>query len=133
MRKIILSLCILLIIIVIANADINNASDLSLTSLEQHLEQSNIENHEFELGVYDCREFSAALSRELELSGYTCGTCRIWHNETTNTHETPAHRIVWVDIDNDIYFVEPQTDQIMMESELADVYGQIDKIEIFDN
>jgi hypothetical protein len=88
----------------------------SISGLQGALNDSDIDQRDFRVSVYDCREFSAALENHLTNFGFDCGTVSLIYPDNI------GHRIVWTRINDTLYFVEPQTDEILAEHEIKERY-----------
>lgn len=96
-----------------------------LTGLEDALDDSDIDQRDFRVSVYDCREFAAALENHLKNFGFDCGRASLIYGDT-------GHRITWVRINETVYFVEPQTDEIYTEEEIKDRYPETIRMTLHD-
>lgn len=58
---------------------------------------------------HDCVHFSIDLAINLTALGYDCGCLR----KTPKIRGLSGHQMVWVNINNSTYYIEPQSDKIM--------------------
>ena len=98
----------------------------SISGLQGALNDSDIDQQVFRVSVYDCREFAAALENHLNNFGFNCGHASLIYPDNI------GHRIVWVRINETVYFVEPQTDATFTEEEIKDRYPETTRLTLHD-
>jgi hypothetical protein len=97
----------------------------NITGLQEALAFNDIDKRAYRVSVYDCREFAAALENHLKNFGFDCGRASLIYGDT-------GHRITWVRINETVYFVEPQTDEIYTEEEIKDRYPETIRMTLHD-
>jgi len=111
---------------------VNNANATiaisSTDGLKQALLYSHVDNHEYDFYEYNCEHFTNALVTELKYMGFDAGKAMIVIHDATehfpadviSNHDDSAifcHDVVWIEIDGEYIFVEPQTDEIIQLSD----------------
>ena len=89
----------------------------SLSELSDAVNRSGVTDQEYIRRVYDCREYSISLVIYLKMQNYNAGTCTFRYLDDT------GHRIVWVKMNNETVYIEPQNGLIMHENDLQGVYN----------
>jgi hypothetical protein len=108
------------------NTDITVDTPSDRLDIQLFLDTNSIDAQEFYEGYHDCREFSTELKFALQERGYKCGYAVLRPTPDlrktigdSNESRFSLHRIVWVEINNEILFIEPQSDRIFTYEELS--------------
>ena len=90
----------------------------SVEGLEQFLKYSQVDKSEYDFDNYHCVNFSSDLINELRFFGFNT-TFVLLDDENIEYN----HLIVCVELNNDKYFIEPQTDDVFALNELSKYYN----------
>jgi len=106
-------------------------SPIQLQQIKDFLAQSKINENIYITGKYMCGNFTADLVKEAEKANLPIGSASLSFND----EEASGHRVAWVVMDGQIYYLEPQTDTVYTRDELNEhwsTFGGIEKITRYD-
>jgi hypothetical protein len=119
MKKLILLLLVFCLLLGTASAN-------SAIELQQFINNSTIDQREYIPHSYNCVNFSNDLIDELNTNGFNASYAKLIESrpaEASPFTKTSAHIIVFVILENELVFVEPQTDKIMWYENITEYYN----------
>lgn len=91
-----------------------NATDSALVNLSKDVISTRVNDSNYSLGVYDCRNFAHDLERNLTTLGYNATWTAYWCYGGVGNPPTTAHAVTDVHLaDGRTVFIEPQNNQII--------------------